>query len=171
MDSIIVKRRDDLSVNKLEVLWLQLNLPKNKLLLATCYRQPDGTYGDDFWEKIQNSYDKAKNSPVRNLLLTGDFNADSGTDKAAYDDLQIFLATNHLFQLVNEPTRITPRRSSILDLIITNSPSLVTKILVTPPVHYNDHCTISGEVTSPIVKRKAYLRTMWDFKNSLTKSD
>jgi hypothetical protein len=166
IDSIVVKRRDDLSCPKLEVLWLQLNLPKNKVLFATCYRQPDGTYGDDFWEKLQTSYDKAKNSIVRNILLTGDFNAELGTDKPAYDDLQAFLATNHLYQLVKEPTRITTRRSSILDLIITNSPSLVTKILVSAPVHKNDHCTISGEITSMIAKRKAFQRVMWDFKNA-----
>jgi hypothetical protein len=166
VDSIIAKRRDDLSIPKLEVLWVQLDLPHCKILLATCYRQPDGTYGDDFWEKLQHSYDKAKALPVRNILLVGDFNADPGTDKPAFDDLTAFLATNHLHQQVKEPTRITSTRSSILDLIITNSPSLVTNIRVTAPVHRNDHCTVSGEITSLISKRKSYQRRMWNFKEA-----
>jgi hypothetical protein len=166
VDSIIVKRRDDLSIDKLETLWLQLDLPKNKILFGTSYRQPDGTYGDDFWPKLQESYDKAKNTPIRNIVLTGDFNADIQTDKPAYDELHAFLALNHLYQHVLEPTRITPTRATILDLIITNSPSLVTKIMVTAPVHLNDHCTISGEITSLIAKRKAFSRTMWNFKEA-----
>ena len=37
-DSIIAKRRDDLSIPDLETLWIQLDLPQNKILLATCYR-------------------------------------------------------------------------------------------------------------------------------------
>jgi hypothetical protein len=168
VDSIVAKRRDDLGVLKLETLWIQLDLPKTKILIATCYRQPDteGIYGEHFWVKLQQTYDKAKNTPIRNIIMTGDFNADLNTDKPAYDELQAFLATNHLFQHIKEPTRITPTRNSILDLIITNSPSLVTNIQVTAPVHYNDHCTISGEVTSLICKRKAYQRTMWDYKNA-----
>jgi hypothetical protein len=167
-DSIISKRRDDLSVPNLETLWLQLDLPKNKILLGTCYRQPDteGTYGELFWEKLQTSYDKAKDTPIRNILMTGDFNAEFLTDKPAYDELQAFLATNHLYQHVTEPTRITPTRSSILDLVITNSPSLVTKIQILAPVHTNDHCTVAGEITSMIAKRKAYQRTMWNFKTA-----
>jgi hypothetical protein len=165
-DSIIVKERNDLHENNLEMLWLQLDLPKSKILFGTCYRQPDGTYGDDFWEKLQTSYSRAKQSPIRNILMTGDFNAEVQTDRNAYDELQAFLATNHLYQHVTVPTRITPTRASILDLIITNSPSLVTNIEVTAPVHRNDHCTISGEITSVIAKRKAYQRTMWCFKDA-----
>jgi hypothetical protein len=168
VDSIVVKRRDDLSVRNLETLWLQLNLPRNKLLIATCYRQPDtdGTYGEDFWEKLQSSYDKAKGTPIRNIILTGDFNAEMSTDKEAYDQLQAFLEGNHLTQHIKEPTRITSRRSSILDLIISNDPSLITNTQVTAPVHLNDHCTISGEITFLVSKKKAYARTMWDFKNA-----
>ena len=103
-DSIIAKRRDDLSIPDLETLWIQLDLPQNKILIATCYRQPDGTYGDHFWENLQTSYDRAKKLPVNNIILTGDFNAHYGTDKNAYDDLQAFLELNHLFQHVKEPT-------------------------------------------------------------------
>jgi hypothetical protein len=98
--------------------------------------------------------------------LTGDFNADIGTDKPAYDELHAFLALNHLFQHVKEPTRITPTRSSILDLIITNSPSLVSNVQVIAPIHKNDHCTVFGEVASLLSKRKAYNRTMWNFKDA-----
>ena len=166
IDSIIAKERNYLSEPDLEMLWLQLDLPKAKILFGTCYRQADGTFGDNFWEKLQTSYDKAKQTPIRNLIMTGDFNAEAQTDRNAYDELQAFLALNHLYQHITEPTRITPTRASILDLIITNSPSLVTNVMVSAPVHLNDHCTISGEITSVIAKRKAYRRTMWCFKDA-----
>ena len=165
-DSIIVKPRIDLQIFKLEVLWLELCIPRHRLLVATCYRQQDGTYGDYFWDKIQTSYDQAKATNIPNIVLIGDFNADPQTDKTAAENLDFFLATNHLTQHIDKPTRYTPTRATKLDLIISNIPSLIANTDVLEPVHYNDHCTIIGEITYLISKRKAYQRTMWDFQNA-----
>ena len=88
-------------------MWIEAVINNSKVLIATCYRQQSGAYSDNFWEKAQNSYDKAKNSGISNIIMTGDFNVDPQTNKDAYDDLMEFLNINSLSQFINEPTRIT----------------------------------------------------------------
>ena len=167
-NNIVTKRRLDLEQPKLELAWLELKIPKHKILVGTCYRQPDtkGTYGENFWGKLQDSYDLAKATNIHNIIITGDFNADAQTDRAAATSLNFFLATNHLTQHITEPTRITPTRSTTLDLIITTYPGLLTNPTVTPPVHRNDHCTVSGLINFNIKTRKAYTRKMWTYKDA-----
>jgi hypothetical protein len=86
--------------------------------------------------------------------------------RRAKTSLDFFLNANHLTQHISEPTRITPTRSSILDLIISNSPRLVTTTEVVPPVHTNDHCTVTGVLRLAVNRPKAYTRTMWDYKGA-----
>jgi hypothetical protein len=165
-DSILTKERPDLHVNKLEALWLELSIPKHKILLATCYRQQVGTYGDDFWDKLQKSYDQAKSTNIPNIIMIGDFNADAQTDKVSAENLDFIMANNHLSQHITEPTRYIPGLATKLDLIISNIPSLICNTNVLDPVHLNDHCTITGEITFKISKKKAYTRVMWDYKKA-----
>jgi hypothetical protein len=168
LKSIVSKRRHDLHVDRLELEWIEMAIPKHKILIGVCYRQPDtkGIYGTDFWTKLQKSYDLAKKSGIANIIITGDLNADPNTDKGAKRSLDFFLASNHLTQHISEPTRITPTRASLLDLIISNKPNLVSSSAVIPPVHTNDHCTITGILNFVISSPKAYVRTMWDYKNA-----
>ena len=96
-------------------------------------------------------------------MITGDLNADPQTNKPAKTSLDFFLATNHLTQHVSEPTRITPTRSSILDLIITNPANLVTSTVVVPPLHTNDHCMVTGTLNLKVHRPRSFKRTMWDY--------
>jgi hypothetical protein len=168
INSIVAKRRDDLYVDRLELEWIELSIPKHKVLMGVCYRQPDtkGIYGTNFWGKLQTSYDLAKRTGIPNIIITGDLNADPQTDKRAKTSLDFFLATNHLTQHIQEPTRITPTRASILDLIITNYPKLVSATSVIAPVHTNDHCTITGVLKFALSRPKAYKRRMWSYKDA-----
>jgi hypothetical protein len=179
-NNIVVKRRLDLEQPRLELAWLELKIPKHKILVGTCYRQPDpkGTYGENFWGKLQDSFDLARATNIQNIIIAGDLNADAQTDKPAATSLNFFLSTNHLTQHIAEPTRITPTRATTLDLIITNYPGLLSNPTVTAPVHRNDHCTISGSINFDIKTRKAYTRQMWnykeanfDFRSELDKTD
>jgi hypothetical protein len=167
-NTIVSKYRQDLHVDRLELAWFEVAIPKHKILIGVCYRQPDtkGTYGANFWHKLQSSYDLAKGTGIPNIILTGDLNADPQTDKRAKRSLDFFLTTNHLTQHITEPTRITPTRASILDLIISNYPNLVSSTSVVPPVHTNDHCTITGTLKFAMSRPKAYTRTMWDYKGA-----
>ena len=165
-DSIVVKERPDLHQDNLELLWLELIIPKHKLLLGVCYRQQDGQCSDNFWPKLQSSYDLAKATGIINILLTGDFNADGATNRTAATEKNAFLALNHLTQHIKEPTRYYQNKRSILDLIITNKQSLIKRTEVIAPVHHNDHCTIVGQINLPLSRPKAYKRTMWSYKTA-----
>jgi hypothetical protein len=165
-DSIVVKERQELQLNKFELLWLELKVPKHNLLLGICYRQADGPYGDNFWINLQNSYNLAKATNIKNILLIGDFNADSSTNRAAGTSMNFFLDQNHLTQHIKEPTRYYLNKGSILDLIITNRPGLLKKPEVFAPVHRNDHCTIAGLIDLPTSKPRSYKRTMWQYKEA-----
>jgi hypothetical protein len=158
----------DLHIDRLELAWIEICIPNHKLLVGVCYRQPDtkGIYGANFWEKLQKSYEGARGTGIPNIIVTGDLNADLHTDHRAKTSLEFFLNTNHLTQHITQPTRITPTRASILDLIISNSPRLVTTTDVVPPVHTNDHCTVTGVLRLTVNRPKAYTRTMWDYKGA-----
>jgi hypothetical protein len=163
-DTIVAKERRDLHQYKLEVLWLELKVPKHTLLVGVTYRQPDGTYGDDFWIKLQSSYDLVKATNTKNILLIGDFNAEPSTNRTAATSLDFFLAQNHLSQHITEPTRYHNNKGSLLDLIITNRRGLIKNTEVIAPVHLNDHCTITGLIDLPTCKPQSYKRRMWQYK-------
>jgi hypothetical protein len=165
-DTIVVKERRDLHQDKLETLWLQLLVPKHKLLLAICYRQQDGQYSDNYWDKLQQSYDLAKATGIANIILIGDFNAEIATNRPAGLTKDAFLALNHLNQHIKEPTRYHQNTGSILDLIITNKESLIKRTEVIAPVHFNDHCTIVGHINLPMSRPKSYKRRMWSYKTA-----
>jgi hypothetical protein len=165
-DTIVVKVRPDLHQDRLETLWLELLIPKHKLLLAICYRQQDGQYSDNYWTKLQQSYDLAKATGITNIILIGDFNADISTNRPAGLAKDAFLAINHLSQHINEPTRYHHNTGSVLDLIITNKQSLIKGAEVIAPVHLNDHCTIAGVIDLPMTRPKSYKRRMWSYKTA-----
>lgn len=49
------------------------------------------------------------------------------------------LECNNLFQMISEPTRITNRQSSLLDLIITNAPGYFVATGTNSPPSNCDH--------------------------------
>ena len=165
-DTLVTNLRPDLQQPDHESMWLAVSNKETQLLLCVCYRQKRGDYAPGFWPKLQTSYDLAVGTKISKIILVGDFNADPGTEKQANDTLLDFLAINNLTQHIKEPTRVTATNASILDLIITNLPMLVTSVGVGAPVHENDHRTIYGTLNLKTVKRQNFTRDMWDFKNA-----
>ena len=164
-NTLSVKRMTQLEEHDHETMWLMVNNKEKQVLIAVSYRQQRGTYAPTYWDKLQTGLDKAVASKIPNIILVGDFNADPG-NKTEFDKLADFLSINNLFQHIREPTRVTQENSSILDLIITNLPSLVSRAGVQGPVHENDHNTIYGTINMRIVRRQTFVREMWDFKNA-----
>ena len=164
-DSLAAKRMTTLEEKDHETMWIMINNKEKQVLIAISYRQQRGLYAPSYWAKLQAGYDKAVATKIPNIMLVGDFNADPG-NKTEYDKLSEFLALNNLSQHIRQPTRVTQDNASILDLIITNLPMLVTGAGVGGPVHENDHSTIFGTVNMKTVKRQTFTREMWDFKNA-----
>ena len=69
----------------------------------------------------------------------------------------LFLECNNLYQIIDEPTRITASRESILDLIISDSPGTLS-----PPANC-DHNLIFATLSFPVNKKRSYRRRIWKF--------
>jgi hypothetical protein len=73
-----------------------------------------------------------------NVLLMGDFNIDLMKPQHHWEStLELF----GLSQLINEPTRITDKSSTLIDHIYTNNVNIVSNAHVSN-VHLSDHCPI-----------------------------
>ena len=165
-DSLITERRGDLEKPDHEVLWLSICNKETRILLAVCYRQKLGDYAPGFWTKLFESHELAVATKIPNIMLIGDFNADPGYERTDYDILTDFITINNMHQHVREPTRVTETTASILDLMITNLPRLVTRVGVGGLVHGNDHRTIFGTLNLKTIKRQIFTRDMWNFKTA-----
>ena len=159
---IPVKRRADLELPDIEILWTEVRVRTGKLLLATCYRPPDSLVS--FWDSLQESVDQAKQTGITQIILTGDLNADPTTFSGR--KLAAFCNDNNLSVHINEPTRITPNSESILDQFLSNIPDCITDTQVLPPVSVNDHCTAAGKLRFQVMPRKSYQRHTWQYNQA-----
>ncbi len=100
----------------------------------------------------------------------GDFNAHCNVDYPQEStDIGIqfhsFLEGNNLTQLITEPTRVTNRCSSILDLIITNYPVFFTNTGTLRPPSNCDHSVVFAKMNIQNFKCHTYKREVWNFNN------
>ena len=105
-------------------------------------------------------------------IILGDFNNNvinnNGQDANTsdlYAKLNCFLAGNGLVQLIHEPTRVTNHSSTVLDLIITNSPGWFTNSGILSPPSNCDHSFIFGKIATTRRKAKSFCRTIRRFSN------
>ena len=81
-------------------------------------------------------------------ILLGDFNAKHNSwfseDRPIQEGHKIDNVASQflLSQIINEPTHISQSFSSIIDLIFTNQPNLVTDSALHPSLHSNCHYQI-----------------------------
>lgn len=57
-------------------------------------------------------------------IIAGDFNIDMGTSSSAQQQMLVAIQSASFENVINNPTRVTPTSSSVLDLIITNHTGL-----------------------------------------------
>ena len=129
---------------------LCLRVPKLNLILITVYRQPNDSLNgnistsDQFRECLAEISANLNTlpSPLPTIILAGDFNLPhtawpscspasgaSKDEKKMIGQLQEFIATNFLSQIVAQPTH---RGGNILDLILTNNPDIFPCIKISP---------------------------------------
>ena len=106
---------------------------------------------------------------MKGKWCTGDFNAhfapfDQSSTRSG-ENLARFLSSNNLFQLINEPTRITATSSTILDLVVTDSPGYCTSHFTLSPPDNCDHSAIVVKLNLSFFRPRAYKRTVWNFNS------
>ena len=64
-----------------------------------------------------------------------------------------------------QPKRVTENVSSLLDLIITDSPTLISDTTLLPQIGTSDHSVVCCRLDITIENISSQKLTIWDFKN------
>ena len=133
-NNMYCKRRRDLEVDELEAVWVEVRVGQETLLVGCFYKPPDARVA--YWNKIDESISKAGNTPYKYVIL-GDFNTNHNSPQLPH--LNRIMYINKLHQVVNETTRYNGDTESIIDIILTPCPDIISEVGVLPPVN-SDHC-------------------------------
>ena len=113
--------RNDLSSDILEILSIEIRKPNARpFVITTWYRPPDSPV--ELFSHFETVIGKLDSEGIEHVVL-GDMNADylSPSDSTTKALLNVTVVYN-LKQLINEPTRITEKSRTAIDLIFTSHP-------------------------------------------------
>ena len=150
---------EQLKVDGVECKWLSVQhryLPS--VIIGCLYRHPKASA-----ESFNFILDIFKNMLLRNkpIFVLGDFNDDI---LKAGNKMGKIINNLKLEQMISEPTRITQNSASLIDLLITNKSSMITKVDVLPgPVA--DHEAIAFWLNLEKPKRPPVVKTYRCLKN------
>ena len=130
------------------------------------YRPPSALAS--YWKLIEESIKKAYNNPHRFFIL-GDINSDVMKNPPPHRQLTNIINQYHLHQLVNEYTRIKDGRYSCIDLILTSSTDLVTRVSVLPSIR-SDHKVPLLELKSNTKAQPFYKKTIFNYSKLNTET-
>lgn len=124
-------------VTSLEFICIHITVDYQKLIFCVCYRSPSAPAGfcNALHDALHAVRAKFTNAPI---FLFGDFNfpgidwssATISTDVTLSESSQFCTLCSEfsLTQVVTQPTRLTRTTSSVLDLLLTDAPDLVSTI-------------------------------------------
>ena len=105
----------------LECIGVDIHLSREMSLTAICvYRKP--TAGPEFYDQLKALL--ATCNHKREILLFGDFNI-NWENKQDRKKLKLITEYFNLTQLIKQPTRITCRTQSTIDLLFSNKPERI----------------------------------------------
>ena len=138
-ESINWERRYDLENDGVEGIWIEVFVKNSKsFLLATCYRPPDGSnyLPSDFNDNLNVMLgDGVRES--KEIIMLGDFNVNylKKNEHMVFKDL---FRRYGFQQIIKKATRTTYESSTLIDLIMTNHPGVISKHCVYP-ASISDH--------------------------------
>ena len=165
------------SSKDIEMQWVSIKQPHNKLILiGNIYRPPQGSM-ERFIQVLENSLLQIDMTKTE-LYIMGDFNIDMmDSQNIGTKDFKTFFKSFGLRQIIKEPTRCTIDRNSCLDLVVTNS-DLVYKVGATE-LNISDHSMIlfTRQKLPKIKKKCSFLGRSYRnydkniFQNNILNSD
>ena len=155
-----VKRRPDLDYKDIETLWLEIKQEKSiPSLICFIYRNPDekGKALSEWQTKFQEMIDKIPHKNYE-LQMFGDLNIDLHLKQPEWEAITTQVG---LDQLIQETTRETQTKRSLIDHIYTNTKSKIinTKVLQTKiSDHYTIYCTYILKLPKTAPKEHKYMK-------------
>ena len=71
-DTIPCKHRTDLEIRDLESVWVELQVKCKRILVGGFHKPPNCS--PDYFELLKESIDRACNTDIIDIIITGDFN-------------------------------------------------------------------------------------------------
>ena len=138
-DSVNWIRRYDLEKSEIECIWIELSPHKAKsILLCTIYRPPDSSkYLHRNFEYYFSEMLAFANHNSIEIIIMGDINVNY---LKANDNVEIkaSLSLNGFKQLLKTATRTQGESATLIDIIATTNPSVISDIAVIP-CSFSDH--------------------------------
>ena len=162
----------------IEIIWIKILNPKHRdYLIGTTYRPPQGS-PKEFARHIENSLNQITNLDKIDVFILGDMNINYADPKnPGRKHIKRLEDLFGMKQLIKDPTRISPRLSSTIDLILTNS----LHILNSGVLHMNisDHDVIfvnrkkkKERFVTTFIDARSYVHyDKQDFQNQLLQQD
>lgn len=134
-----------------EVVWAEINIAGSKNILISSYYRPPSDSGFSL-EQFHQSLNRINGQSNATIIVGGDFNlghidwSNSCTipgkpDIQLHQKLLDITYDANLHQIVNIPTR----NDRILDLIMINNPTYISKVTTLPPIGSSDHDIVYAE--------------------------
>jgi exonuclease III len=138
------KRREDLEESAFEVLWIEAKIRSSVYVIGCAYRPPDFPANEffDYLDDVVRSQIRAG----KEVIVTGDLNCNL-IDKSLVQTQRAmeFMEANDLSLLISSPTRHSLTCSTLLDLIITSTPAIFSRVGVLQN-SLSDHFPVYGVI-------------------------
>ena len=161
-NSLSCKRRSDLELPGVESVWVQIQVKSKKILIGGFYRPPNS--GQDYFELIKESVDRACNTNIADVVITGDFNIDMSQNNN--NKIKELMLEYNLKQLISEPTHFTEHSSSVIDLILVRSNNNVLTSGVADPFvadYTRYHCPVIAVLKFTRMHTPSFRRKIWNY--------
>ena len=160
--SLNCKRRQELKISKIEILWTEVTLTNTKpFLICTLYHPPSAT--SEWIDLLEEELSVAQTTGLETIIM-GDVNIDfqACSNNKWLNLVQLF----DLTKLVTKPTRITPYSSTRIDHVYTTNPENISKCYV-PSYSISDHFPVcfSRKTNCKISKNEHISTSYRSFKN------
>ena len=127
-DTLQVNLRDDLMFENVEAIWIRIGQGGPKCLVSCIYRPPSATL--EYYERIVDMLECARMTEYPVISL-GDLNFNYILDETLSTNPIHYIETAYdIHQLIDQPTRVDDKTSSVLDVILTSHPALHRKSAV-----------------------------------------
>ena len=123
-----VNMRADLMFENIEAIWFEIRQGDTKYLVSCIYRRPSAT--TEYHEKIVDILECARMTECPVISLD-DLNFNYILDETlSTNPIQYIETAYDMYQLIDQPTRVDDKTSSVLDVILTSHPTLHRKSAV-----------------------------------------
>ena len=171
-DDLPVRRRKDLEHDDLEIVIIEAMSDKKRILIGCCYRAPgaNAESANSFIDNIQRVLNNIYANKPESFIILGDFNDRCITwnSNHTYSELSnklLDLVTgNNLFQIIDEPTHVTENSSSLLDIIITDSPAYIIDSGIWAPIGDPFHSSIFCKFQLQFNREGKYKRQIFNYE-------